>query len=113
MLDAATPAEEPNQIIEPPKPTTYATNPQSYPPCLSASAVSGILSKTAEMKPSPSAANADAGGSFSTGIIEAHVTSESRNTVPLKVSGNTSQSGRRSGRLARIASQTATPIKGN
>jgi len=29
MLDSATPADEPNQIIEPPKPTAYARKPQS------------------------------------------------------------------------------------
>jgi hypothetical protein len=29
MLEIATPAEEPNQIIEPPKPTVYARTPQS------------------------------------------------------------------------------------
>ena len=28
-LDSATPADEPNQIIEPPKPTQYASMPQS------------------------------------------------------------------------------------
>ncbi len=29
MLESATPADEPNQIIEPPKPTAYASTPQS------------------------------------------------------------------------------------
>ena len=29
MLDSATPADEPNQIIEPPKPTANARKPQS------------------------------------------------------------------------------------
>src|SRR5437870_13172910 len=29
MFDSATPADEPNQIIDPPKPTAYATKPQS------------------------------------------------------------------------------------
>ena len=29
MFDSATPAEEPNQIIEPPNPTVYARKPQS------------------------------------------------------------------------------------
>ena len=53
MFESATPADEPNQTIEPPKPTAYATNPQSYPPCFSASAVSGMLSNTADTKPSP------------------------------------------------------------
>src|SRR5215470_17478164 len=44
-----------------------------------------MLSNTAETKPSPRAVCHDAAGSFSTGIIEAQVTSASRKMVPLKV----------------------------
>ena len=71
-----------------------------------------MLSKTAEMKPRLRAESADAGGSFSTGIIEAQLTRLSRNSEPLKVSGRISQSGRRKGTEIRIATQTATPMKG-
>ena len=77
-----------------------------------ASAVSGMLSNTAETKPRPIATTADAGGSCSTGIIDAMVTSESRKTEPLRVSGMTSQSGRRIGIDSRIAAHTAAPRKG-
>src|SRR5688572_32013570 len=83
MIDSATPALEPNQIIDPPNPTANARKPQSYPPWRSASAVSGMLSNTAETKPSPNAVCHDAAGSRSTGISDAHSTSASRNTVPL------------------------------
>ena len=112
MLANATPAEEPNQIIEPPKPTAYARKPQSYPPCFSASAVSGILSKTADTKPSPNAVCHEATGSFSTGIIEAHVTRESRKTLPLKASGSRLHSGLRTGVDSNSATHTAAPRKG-
>jgi hypothetical protein len=112
-LASATPAEEPNQIIEPPKPTAKAKKPQSCPPCLRANAVSGMLSKTAETKPRPSAVCHDAAGSFSTGIIEAQVTNESRKTVPLKVSGSTPQSGCRKGTANRMAAHTAKPMTGH
>src|SRR4029078_777728 len=54
----------------------------------------------------------DASGNCSTGIIEAQVTSASRKTVPLNVSGITSQSGLRSAAVARIATHTARPITG-
>ncbi len=56
-----------------------------------------MLSNTAEMKPSDSVLCQEAGGSFSTGIIEAMVTSASRNTEPLKASGRSFQSGWRHG----------------
>ena len=42
------------------------------------------MSNTEERKPSPRVDCQDAAGSFSTGIIEAQVTSESRNIEPLK-----------------------------
>ena len=44
----------------------------------------------------------DAAGSFSTGIIEAQVTSDSRKMVPLNASGSSSQSGLRSGAVTRM-----------
>ena len=72
-----------------------------------------MLSNTADTKPRPSAVCQDASGSFSTGIIEAQVTSASRKIVPLKVSGMTSQSGRRSGAVTRITTHTARPITGS
>src|SRR6185295_16278892 len=96
-LDTATPADDPNQIMEPPNPTAYASTPQSYPPCSSASRVSGMLSNTAETTPRPKVPGALASGSRSTGIMDAASTSDSRNTLPLIASGNTLQSGRRHG----------------
>jgi hypothetical protein len=48
-----------------------------------------------EKKPSPKAVGQDAAGNLSTGIIEAERTNERRKIEPLKVSGNTSQAGRR------------------
>src|SRR5207249_11522706 len=77
MLEIATPADDPNHIIEPPKPTAYASPPQSYPPCSSASAVSGMLSNTADKKPRPSAVCQEASGRRSSGIIDAIIISES------------------------------------
>jgi hypothetical protein len=53
------------------------------PPCFRASAVSGMLSNTAETNPSPSAVCQEARGSFSTGIIDAQVTSAKRFGVTL------------------------------
>src|SRR5687767_14233963 len=97
MLLSATPALEPNQIIEPPKPTAYARKPQSYPPCFRASAVSGMLSNTAETKPRLNALCQEAGGSCSTGMNDAHRMSASRNTVPMNAAGSTLQSGARQG----------------
>src|SRR5688572_8014440 len=112
MFDTATPALEPNQIIEPPNPTAYASRPQSYPPCFSARAVSGMLSKTEDRKPRPRVVIAEAAGSFSTGIIEAQVTSASRKMEPLKAPGRSFQSGWRMAAAVRRATQTAVPITG-
>src|SRR2546423_1551732 len=72
-----------------------------------------MLSNTAEMKPSESVVGHDAAGSFSTGIIDAQVTSASRNTEPLNASGSSFQSGCRNGTVRRIAAHTAAPISGN
>ncbi len=71
-----------------------------------------MLSNTEDRKPRPSAVCQEASGSSSTGISEALVTSASRKIVPLKVSGMISQSGRRSGAVARITIHTASPITG-
>ncbi len=71
-----------------------------------------MLSKTEERKPRPKALCQEAAGSFSTGIIDAQSTSESRKIEPLTASGNTSQSGRRAATEIRIATHTAAPIKG-
>ena len=68
------------------------SRPPASVPWRKASAVSGMLSKTAEMKPSASAETHEAGGNCSTGIIEAQSTSESRKIEPLMVSGINSQS---------------------
>ena len=71
------------------------------------------MSNTAETKPSPSAVCHEAAGSFSTGIIEAAVTSASRKIVPLKVSGITFQSGARRPAVRRMTAQTAIPRTGS
>ncbi len=71
-----------------------------------------MLSNTADTKPSPIAVCQDAAGSFSTGIIVADKTSDRRKILPLKLSGSTSQSGRRRGTLKRSAITTDAPIKG-
>src|SRR5687767_13693832 len=99
MPQIATPADEPNHSMSPPKPTAYASTPQSYPPCASAIAVSGILSKPAEMKPSASAVFQVGSGSDSTGIRDASATRHSRNSEPLSDPGSTDQSGLRTGML--------------
>src|SRR5437773_6320108 len=112
MLEIATPADDPNQIIDPPKPTAYASPPQSYPPCLSASAVSGMLSNTADKKPRHSAVCEEASGNRSNGIIDAISTSESRKMELRNARGGTSQSGRRIPKDMRMAIQTATPMNG-
>ena len=62
--------------------------------------MSGMLSNTAERNPRPSVVGQEATGRLSTGIIEAQTTSESRKSVPLKVSGSTSQSWRRTGTVS-------------
>src|SRR5512134_221808 len=71
-----------------------------------------MLSKTAETKPRPSAVSHEAAGSFSTGIRDAQVMSDSRKMLPLKDSGSSDQSGLRKGTQARIATHTAAPMKG-
>src|SRR6266540_1290620 len=71
-----------------------------------------MLSNTAERKPKPSVVLEDAKGNFSTGIIEAINTSESRKIEPRKALGSTSQSGRRIPAEPTIATHTATPING-
>src|SRR5215831_19354588 len=72
-----------------------------------------MLSNTAEMNPSPSVVCQEARGSFSTGTIDAQVTSPRRKVVPWKVSGSTCQSGARSGAAARMAPHTPMPISGH
>ena len=72
-----------------------------------------MLSNTADKNPKPSAVCQDAIGKRSTGIIEAINTSESRKIALRNALGSTSQSGRRKEIDKRIATQTATPIKGN
>ena len=71
-----------------------------------------MLSNTDEMKPRPSVVSAVAAGRRSTGIIDAHSTSDSRNTLPLTASGTSDQSGWRQAAVTRIASATARPITG-
>src|SRR5688572_30686860 len=71
-----------------------------------------MLSKTAERKPSPRVVIEEAAGSFSTGIIEAQVTSASRKIEPLKAPGRSFQSGWRITAAVRRAIQTAVPITG-
>src|SRR5436190_20284788 len=71
-----------------------------------------MLSKTEDRKPRPNVVGHEAPGSFSTGMREAHITSESRKIVPLSAFGRSDQSGRRIGAVARIATQTAAPITG-
>jgi hypothetical protein len=71
-----------------------------------------MLSNTAEMNPSARADGQEAGGRLSTGIIEAQVTSDSRNTEPLKAPGIRLHSGLRSGTATSKATQMAAPRKG-
>jgi hypothetical protein len=61
-LATATPADEPNQMSDPPKPTAKARKPQSYPPCRRAMAVSGMLSNTADASPRPKLVRQDGAG---------------------------------------------------
>src|SRR3990167_5040115 len=113
MFEMATPAEEPNHIIDPPKPTAKASTPQSYPPCARASAVSGMLSNTAETKPRPMVVGQLAGGRLSTGISDADITRQSRNNVPFSDDPMIAQSGLRSSAVTMIAAQTPMPITGS
>ena len=55
---------------------------------------------------------ADAAGRRCTGIMDAMSTSESKKTEVLNARGSNSQSGRRNPADARIATHTATPMKG-
>src|ERR1700741_3696467 len=71
-----------------------------------------MLSNTAERKPSPKDVGHDGGGSRSTGIIDAHSTSESKNTEPLNAPGSSDQPGRRHAAVSRIAPHTAAPRNG-
>ena len=65
-----------------------------------------------EMKPSPNAVCHDATGSFSTGIMLAQSTSESRKMDPLNDSGTSDQCGLRSHAVPSRATQTAKPRNG-
>ena len=78
-----------------------------------ASAVSGMLSNTAETKPRPSVVAQDGVGNAATGISEAHHTSASRNRLPLKALGSRFQLGGRYAASSSRASATARPITGN
>src|SRR5689334_19395033 len=71
-----------------------------------------MLSNTAETKPRPSVDGHDAVGNCSTGIIDAHSTSDSRKMLPLIASGTIGQSGRRQPAEASSATHTAAPITG-
>src|SRR5687767_15970441 len=106
MPVSATPAEEPNQVIEPPKPTAYASIPQSYPPCFRARAVRGILSNTAERKPRPNEVCQDGAGRLSTGIIEAQSTSERRKSDPVRAGPSSDHCGRRIGAVRSMEPMT-------
>ena len=48
-----------------------------------------------------------------TGIIAAHITRESKNTLPLNAPGSRLQVGARQGAVAKIATHTAMPITGS
>ena len=56
-----------------------------------------MLSNTADTKPRPNAVCHDASGSFSTGIIDAASTSDSRKTLPLNAPGQLAPRGRADG----------------
>ncbi len=71
-----------------------------------------MLSNTDEMKPRVKADCQEAGGSFSTGIIEAQVTRASRKIEPLRASGIRLHSGFLTGMAASSTTHTATPRKG-
>src|SRR4030042_1750178 len=77
-----------------------------------ASAVNGILSNTAETKPSPSAVSQLGNGKDLTGIIDAAETSAMRKSAPRAAWGTTDQSGRAIGVERRMADATASPISG-
>ena len=71
-----------------------------------------MLSKTDDKNPSPNVESHEASGSFSTGIIEAVRTKESKNILPLNAPGITDQSGARRGTITNNATQTDAPING-
>ena len=71
-----------------------------------------MLSNTEERKPRPSAVCHDAAGSFSTGIIEAHSTSESRKIEPLQRAGQQLPVGRTQRRGHQDRQATAAPRNG-
>ena len=73
----------------------------------------GMLSKKEETKPSPSVVCQPGSGRLSTGIMDAQVTSESRNTLPRAAFGSSDQSGLRQAEVSNSAAQTAEPRKGN
>src|SRR5688500_15770829 len=72
-----------------------------------------MLSKTDDRNPRASEVGHDAEGSFSTGMRDAHSTSASRKMLTLKASGIRLHCGCRRGTQAKIATHTATPMKGN
>src|SRR5688572_33498160 len=71
-----------------------------------------MLSNTEEMNPRPNVLGQDAGGSLSTGIMDAQVTSARRKRLPLNASGIRLHWGLRHGAQASSTTQTATPIAG-
>jgi hypothetical protein len=109
-LETATPAEEPNQIIDPPnRPRRRAPPSRSRPaPARAWSAECCRTPPTRSRDRRWSAAMA--GGSASTGIMDADNTSASRNTLPLAASGTMLQSGRRHGVSSSRTPTTVAPI---
>src|SRR5687768_14064259 len=103
----ATPADDPNQTIDPPKPTAYDSSAQSYPPCCSASTVSGILSNTEESRPSANADCQDGSGRLLTGISEAAATRAARKIAPFAPCRITDHSGFAHRLVTRMAAQSA------
>ena len=71
-----------------------------------------MLSNTELKKPKPKVLGHEAAGKCCTGIMDAHITNDSKNTLPLNASGNKLHVGLRHGAVANIASHTATPITG-
>src|SRR5688572_26646873 len=71
-----------------------------------------MLSNTDDTNPRPRVVGHDAGGNCSTGISDAHITSDKRKMLPFTDSGTTVQSGFRHGTASRIAAHTAAPMNG-
>ena len=71
-----------------------------------------MLSNTALKKPRPKALGHDAAGKCCTGIMDAHITKESKKVLPLSASGSRLQAGARHGVVSRIATHTAMPMTG-